>query len=139
MKTIDFVKLIPLTGLDLTLTFSGNGAGTGKMFKNGSIVIDLTTGQASGSTLTITTPVSFRVLDIFSVHKNSTAYKWTLKNDTATISPEITVGSSGDEIDKVTKIANDKYEFTKGDDDLVISLDSTGDGIAAYYIKIQFI
>ena len=138
MKTINLVKMMPPTGRELTVTFSGTGAGTAKLYSYGYIVVRVTTTQQSSSTITITTPVSFRILDMFSIHSNGTAYKWTLKNNTTDLVPEVTVASDND-IDRAIKIDNAEYEFLIDDDDLVISLDGTGAGLAEYYIKIQFI
>ena len=138
MKPFDLIKMMPPTGLALTATVSGTGAGTAKLFSYGYIVVRVTTTQQSSSTITITTPVSFRILDMVSIHSNGTAYKWTLKNNTTDLVPEFTVASDND-IDRAIKIDNAEYEFLIDDDDLVISLDGTGAGLAEYYIKIQFI
>ena len=139
MKTIDLIKMMPPDGLDLTVTFSGTGAGTAKLFSYGYIVVRVTTTQQSNTTMTITTPISFRILDIFSIHSDATSYKWTLQNNTSGITSEITVAASDDDIDRAISLDNAQYEFTDGDDDLVISLDATAAGLAEYYIKIQFI
>ena len=139
MKTIDLIKMMPPTGLALTATFSGTGAGTAKLFSYGYIVVRTTTTQASGSTITITTPVSFRILDMFSIHSDTVTYKWTLKNDSSDVIPEVEVLGNDNDIDRAIKIDNGEYEFLIDDDDLVISLDGTGAGLAEYYIKIQFI
>lgn len=139
MKTINLVKMMPPTGRELTVAFSGSGAGTAKLFSYGYIVVRTTTTQASGTTITITTPVSFRVLDMFSIHSDSQTYKWTLKNDSSDVIPEVEVLGNDNDIDRAIKIDNGEYEFLIDDDDLVISLDGTGAGLAEYYIKIQFI
>ena len=139
MKTINLVKMMPPTGRELTVAFSGSGEGTAKLFSYGYIVVRVTTTQQVSSTITITTPVSFRVLDMFSIHSDSVTYKWTLKNDSTAVVPEVLVDSSDNDIDRAIKIDNAQYEFTKGDDDLVISLGTPGAGLAEYYIKIQFI
>ena len=139
MKTFDLIKMMPPTGLALTATVSGTGAGTAKLFSYGYIVVRVTTTQQSSSTITITTPVSFRILDMFSIHSDSQTYKWTLKNDSSDVIPEVTVAGNDNDIDRAIKIDNGEYEFLIDDDDLVISLDGSGAGLAEYYIKIQFI
>ena len=139
MKTINLSKMKPPTGRSLTATFSGTGAGTAKLYSYGYIIVRVTTTQQASSTITITTPVSFRVLDMFSLHSDGTSFKWTLKNNTTAVIPEVTVAASDNDIDRAVKIDNAQYEFTKDDNDLVISLDATGAGLAEYRIKIQFI
>ncbi len=139
MKTIDFVKLIPPTGLALGLTFDGDGAGSAKIFREGLIVLKLTTGLGTSKKVTLTTPTSFRVLDAWSVHSNGTSAKWTLQNASTAISTEVTMAASNEDIDVVIDIDNDEYEFTDGDDDLVVANDATAVALFELYIKIQFI
>ena len=142
MKSVNYTKLNSATGLDLTLTFSGTGAGTGKMYAyqgGGRIIIETTTTAQASKTITITTPVSFRILDVFSIHSNNTNSKWTIKNNTTAISSLIEMAASDTDIDRAIEIANAQYEFTEDDDDLVIDIDATGAALAIWVFDIQFI
>ena len=139
MKTIDFVKLIPPTGLALTLAFDGDGAGTALMFREGLIVLKLTTGLGTSDKVTLTTPTSFRVLDAWSVHSNATSALWTLRNGNNAIASEVTMEAVNEDIDHIIDINNDEYEFVDGDDDLVVINSSLAIALFELYIKIQFI
>lgn len=139
MKTIDFVKLIPPTGLALTPTFSTDGAGTALMFREGLIVLKLTTGLGTSDKVTLTTPTSFRVLDAWSVHSNATSALWTLRNGNNAIASEVTMEAVNEDIDHIIDINNDEYEFVDGDDDLVVINSSLAIALFELYIKIQFI
>ena len=141
MKSVNLTKLDSATGLPLTLTFNDAGAGTGKMYAyqgGGRIVIDITTAIALSKKVTITTPVSFRVLDVFSIHKNGTKSLWTLKNDGTAITSLIDMVSE-DDIDRAVSIKNVSYEFTEDDDDLVIDINGTGAALAIWVFDIQFV
>ena len=138
MKSNDFLRLIPPTGLELTLTFDGDGAGTALMFREGLIVLKLTTGLGTTKKVTLTTPTSFRVLDVWSVHSNGTGAEWTLRNGDNAISTEVAMVNITD-IDRVVDIDNDKYEFVDGDDDLVVINSASGIALFELYIKIQYI
>ena len=140
MKSIDFVQLIPLTGLDLgSLTFEGTGAGSAKIFQDGTIVVETTTTAEANKTITLKTPVSFRILDVFSIHNDATSAKWTIKNNTTAITSLIVMGASDTDIDRAISIDNAQYEFTADDDDLVIAIDNTAAALAIWVFKIQFI
>ena len=142
MKSINRTKLDSATGLDLTLTFNGAGAGTGKMYAyqgGGRIVIDITTAIALSKKVTITTPVAFRILDVYSIHSDNTNSKWTVKNTTTAISSLIVMAASDTDIDRAIELANAQYEFAEDDDDLVIDIDSTGAALAIWVFDIQFV
>ena len=139
MKSNDFLRLIPPTGLALTLTFDGDGAGTAKIYREGLIVLQITTGIGTSKQVTLTTPTSFRVLDVWSVHSDGTSAKWTLKNDTSSITSLIVMAASDTDIDRAISIDDAEYEFVDGDDDLVVTNDGTGIALFELYIKIQYI
>ncbi len=127
MKSIDFVQLVPLTGLDLTVTLSGTGAATAKLFQNGRIYINVTTTLEVSKTLTLNVPTSLRVIDVRTIHNNATAASIQIKNDTTAVTSVIVAAAVDKDVDGVHTatagtIDDAQYEFTEGDDDLVVAV-----------------
>ena len=139
MKSINQFKLIPLTGLDLTLTFSGTGAGTAKLYQDGTIVVIATTTFQASKTCTITIPVALSILDVFSIHKDATSAKWTIKNTTTAITSLIVMAASDTDIDRAISIDDAQADFVEDDDDLVIDIDATGAALAKWVFNVQFL
>lgn len=140
MKSVNFVKLNSVTGLPLTLTFEGSGVGTGRMYADGTIVVETTTTSEANKTITLTTPVAFRVLDVYSIHNDTVRAQWTIKNTGSAITSLIDMAGAGDKaIDRAISVATGNYEFKEDDDDLVIAIDSTGAALAIWVFNIQFI
>ena len=143
MKSVNLTKLDSATGLPLTLTFEGTGAGTGRMYAyqgGGRIVVETTTTSEANKKITLTTPVAFRILDVYSIHNDTTQAKWTIKNTTTAITSLIDMAGAGDKaIDRAISIVNAQYEFAEDDDDLVIAIDATGAALAIWVFDIQFV
>lgn len=140
MKSRDAQKLIPLQGLDLgALVFSGTGAGQAIIYPDGKIVVIATTTFQASKTCTIKTPYTFRLLDVYSIHLDSTSAKWTIKNNTSAITSLIVMAASDTDIDRAISIDNAQYGFSEDDDDLVIDIDATGAALAVWVFKIQFL
>ena len=124
MKSIDRIKLFPLTGLALGVTLEGTGAATAKIYPNGRIYINVTTTLENSKTLTLTTPYSLRVLDVKTIHGDGTASSLVLKNGSTAITSTIVAAASDKDVDGVRvatagTIYDAQYEFIEGDDDMV--------------------
>lgn len=139
IKSIDQFKLIPLTGLDLSLTFSGTGAGTAKLYPNGTIVVIATTTFQASKICTITTPVALTITAVRSIHKDGTSAKWTIKNGSNALSDEVTMAASDTDLDFASKIIDSEADFVEDDDDLIISLDATGAALAKWIFDVNFL
>ena len=139
MKSTNQFQLIPLTGLDLSLTFSGTGAGTAKLYANGTIVVIATTTFQASKTCTITIPVALTVTDGRSIHKDSTESEWTIKNNTTAITSLIVMAAVNKDIDRAISIDGAQADFVEDDDDLVIDIDATGADLAKWIFDVNFI
>jgi hypothetical protein len=117
------------TGFSLTATLSGTGSATALLYSD-KIVVDAAAAQHS-KTITLTTPLGFKVLDAYSIHGNGTSSTWQLKNDSTALSDTVTAAASDTDIDRVTELDDAQWEFTKDDDDLVIDI-----GTAAFTGRI---
>lgn len=131
MRSREFWKYLITNadGVSLTATLSGTGSATAKLFPD-KIIVDCSAAQ-TGKTITLTTPIGFKVLDAFTIHGNATGSKVQIKNNTGAITDEITAAASDKDIDRATTIDDDYWEFNKDDDDLVIAV-----GTAAFTGRI---
>lgn len=122
MNSREFWKYLAAnpTGESLTATLSGTGSATAKLFAD-KIIIDASAAQVD-KTITLTTPMGFKVLDAYSIHGNATSSVWQLKNGSTALSDAVTAAASDTDIDRVTELDDAQWEFAKDDDDLVIAI-----------------
>lgn len=123
MNSREFWKYLAAnpTGKALTTTLSGTGSATAKIFAD-KIIVDVTTAAQVDKTITLTTPVSFKVLDAFTIHGDANDCTVQLKNNTDAITDAISIAASDTDIDRAIEIDDDYDDFTKDDDDLVIAV-----------------
>ena len=103
-----------------TATLSGTGSATVK-YVDDKIVVDCSAAQAS-KTITIPTPLDFKIVDVMTIHANTTACTVQVKNGASAVSDAISIGTGGTDIDKAGTIDTTKAVFAAGDDDLVIAI-----------------
>jgi len=104
----------------LDITFSGDGVGTAWITGN-YIIINVTTAAQLGKTLTLTTPIDFDFVNMWSIKGNGTgSVVLTAKNTAGLITDAISLTTADKSIDKATDIIDLYRSFTAGDDDLVI-------------------
>ena len=110
--------------LDLDITFSGVGAGTAYI-RNDKLYLDVTTAAAvSATSMTLTTPISFKIVDAMSIRNGGNAAVIDVLNGaggTSVITTALTQAADTD-IDRAVKINDAASSFSAGDDDLVISI-----------------
>ena len=125
MKSYDFWKYFETNpaGIALTCTLSGTGSATALLLPTGKIIVDASAAQA-GKTITLTTPVAFKVLDAMSIHGDGTGCVFQLKNGSNALTTTVTVAGSDKDIDRATSVDDAYDDFATGDDDLVIAITS---------------
>ena len=123
LKSSDWYKQ-QYNQLDCTLTFSGVGAGTA-FIRNDKLYIDVTTAAAVSTTsITLSTPMSFKIIDVYAIRNGGNAAVIDLLNGaggTSIITTALTQAADTD-IDRAVKINDAANSFTEGDDDLVVSV-----------------
>jgi len=124
-------------GIALTVTLAGTGAATAKLLPNGKIIVDAVAAQHT-NTITLTTPVSFKVVDAKFVNGGALACALTIKNGSGAITDALTPAAGADKVVARAGTVDDTYTaFTKGDDDLVLS-PATANLTGQVIIEIQF-
>ena len=118
-------------GVVITSTPSGSaGTCTATMYPDGKITAAITTAStAQKTTVTIATPLSFKVIDakqqhILPTNAGATAVNGTVKNGTDVISAVFETASLG-VIERSATIDPTYTSFTRDDDDLVILVSSS--------------
>jgi len=115
----DFAALANGLPVPLDITFSSTGAGTAWISGN-YIIIDITTAIALDTTITLTTPIDFDFVNMWSIKGNAQAgVVLTAKNASGLITDAISLTTADKTIDKATDIIDLYRSFTTGDDDLV--------------------
>ena len=109
--------------VDLTVTLGSTGTGNAQLFKN-RIIVNLA-AALHANTVTITTPIGFRIVNVFSITEAASAATIIVKNGAGVITSTITMTADKD-IDRVTSIDDQYSTFLRGDDDLVLTI-----GVAA--------
>jgi len=122
------------TGESLTVTMGGTGSATAKIFAD-KIIVDASAAEAA-KTITLTTPMSFKVLDMFTIHGDTTACTVQLKNNTDAVTDAVSLAASDTDIDRAIEIDDAYDDFTKDDDDLVLAI-GTGAFTGRVVIMIQ--
>lgn len=121
MRSREFWKYLITNadGVSLTATLSGTGSATAKLFPD-KIIVDCSAAEHA-KTVTLTTPIGFKILDVWTVHGNATSCTVQVKNGSTAVSDAISIAASDKDIDRATTLDDAQWEFTKDDDDLVIA------------------
>ena len=109
--------------VDLTCTLSSTGAANAQLLGN-HIIVNLA-AALHVNTVTITTPIGFRITDVYSICEAASAATVIVKNSAGVITSTITMTADTD-VDRVTTIDDAYNTFLRGDDDLVLTI-----GVAA--------
>ena len=112
-------KMINLQPVDLTCTLSSTGAATA-VLSGKQIIVNLV-AALHAHTVTITTPIGFRVLNAHSICEAASAATWIIKNGAGVITSTQTMTADKD-LDVATTIDDTYSTFARGDDDLVITI-----------------
>ena len=104
------------------LTLTQAGAGTGSAFIQGNqIIIDVAAVAVNDPAMTLSTPISFRIIDVRAITTAGTAAVLDIDNGTASVLGGATLTMAGDtDLIRATEIDDAEWEFTAGDDDLKI-------------------
>lgn len=116
-------KMVNNQPVDLTCTLSSTGAANAVLLGK-QIIVNLA-AALHAHTVTITTPIGFRVLNAHSICEAASAATLIIKNGAGVITSTLTMTADKD-IDKPTSIDDDYSTFERGDDDLVLTI-----GVAA--------
>ena len=102
------------------LTLTQTGAGSGKAVIQGNqIIFDVADVAVNDYAMTVTTPISFRVIDVYAISTASTAAVLDIDNGTSSVLGGNTLTMAGDtDLIRATEIDDAQWEFTAGDDDL---------------------
>lgn len=103
-----------------TATLSGTGSATVKYIDD-KIIVDAVDAQAA-KTITIPTPIGFKVLDVMTIHGDDVACTVQVKNGGSAVSDAISIGASDKDINRASTIDDAYDDFAAGDDDLVIAV-----------------
>ena len=112
-------KILNGQPVDLTTTLSSTGAATAVLL--GKQIIVNMAAALHAHTVTITTPIGFRVLNAYSICEAASAATVIVKNGSGVISSTITMTADKD-IDVITSIDDTYSTFARGDDDLVLTI-----------------
>ena len=105
---------------ELTLTQTGAGTGTA-VIQGNQIIFDVADVAVNDYAMTVTTPISFRVIDVYAISTASTAAVLDIDNGTSSVLGGNTLTMAGDtDLIRATEIDDAEWEFTAGDDDLKI-------------------
>ena len=103
---------------ELTLTQTGAGSGTA-VIQGNQIIFDVADVAVNDYAMTVTTPISFRIIDVRAITTAGTAAVLDIDNGTASVLGGATLTMAGDtDLIRATEIDDDNCEFTAGDDDL---------------------
>ena len=104
------------------LTLTQAGAGTGAAFIQGNqIIIDVADVAVNDPAMTLSTPISFRILDVYAITNAATAAVLDVNNGSTSVLGGATLTMAGDtDLIRASEIDDAQWEFTAGDDDLKI-------------------
>ena len=125
MKTRDYLNKFfhffrDPRGIDLTCTLSGTGTAAAKMTQR-NIVIDLAAAQHT-KTVTITTPIAFKVLNAHIIASGTTDSGLAVQNGSTAITDAIAHGTADKAVVNAGTIDDAQYAFAKDDDDLTLAV-----------------
>ena len=123
-------------GVTLTVTMEGTGSATALMTPYGLIIVDADTAEAS-KYINLSTPLSFKVIDVHTIHGDTTACTVTISNAGSAISDAISLAASDTDIDRAAEIDDAYDDFTYDDNDLRIDV-GTDILIGRVIIHIQY-
>ena len=105
---------------ELTLTQAGAGTGTAHIQGN-QIIIDVSDVAVNDPAMTLSTPISFRVIDVRAISTAGTAAVLDIDNGSTSVLGGATLTMAGDtDVIRATEIDDAQWEFTAGDDDLKV-------------------
>ena len=103
---------------ELTLTQTGAGTGTA-VIQGNQIIFDVAAVAVNDYAMTVTTPISFRIIDVYAISTAATAAVLDIDNGTSSVLGGDKLTMSGDtDVVRATEIDDAQWEFTAGDDDL---------------------
>ena len=103
---------------ELTLTQTGAGTGTA-VIQGNQIIFDVAAVAVNDYAMTVNTPISFRIIDVYAISTAATAAVLDIDNGTSSVLGGDKLTMSGDtDVIRATEIDDAQWEFTAGDDDL---------------------
>ena len=102
------------------LTLTQAGAGTGSAVIQGNqIIFDVAAVAVNDYAMTVTTPISFRIIDVRAISTAATAAVLDIDNGTSSVLGGEKLTMSGDtDVVRAVEIDDAQWEFSAGDDDL---------------------
>ena len=105
---------------ELTLTQAGAGTGSA-VIQGDQIIIDVADVAVNDPAMTLSTPISFRIVDVKAISTAGTAAVLDVDNGSSSVLGGATLTMSGDtDIIRATEIDDAQWEFSAGDDDLKV-------------------
>ena len=105
---------------ELTLTQAGAGTGSA-VIQGNQIIFDVAAVAVNDPAMTISTPISFRVIDVYAITTAATAAVLDVNNGGNSVLGGATLTMAGDtDLIRATEIDDAQWEFTAGDDDLKV-------------------
>ena len=104
------------------LTLTQTGAGSGKAVIQGNqIIFDVADVAVNDYAMRVSTPISFRIIDVKAISTAGTAAVLDIDNGSSSVLGGATLTMAGDtDIIRATEIDDANWEFTAGDDDLSV-------------------
>ena len=103
---------------ELTLTQAGAGTGTA-VIQGNQIIFDVAAVAVNDYAMTVTTPISFRIIDVRAISTAATAAVLDIDNGTSSVLGGEKLTMSGDtDVVRAVEIDDAQWEFSAGDDDL---------------------
>jgi len=103
---------------ELTLTQTGAGTGTA-VIQGNQIIFDVAAVAVNDYAMTVTTPISFRIIDVRAISTAATAAVLDIDNGTSSVLGGEKLTMSGDtDVVRAVEIDDAQWEFSAGDDDL---------------------
>ena len=104
----------------LTLTQAGAGSGTA-VIQGNKLIIDVADVAVGDPAMTLSTPISFRILDVYAISTAGTAAVLDVDNGSTSLLGGATLTMAGDtDLIRATEIDDAQWEFSAGDDDLKV-------------------
>tara|TARA_R110002051_G_scaffold71043_2_gene128082 strand:+ start:200 stop:628 length:429 start_codon:yes stop_codon:yes gene_type:complete len=105
---------------ELTLTQAGAGTGSA-VIQGNQIIFDVAAVAVNDPAMTISTPISFRVIDVYAITTAATAAVLDVNNGGNSVLGGTVLTMAGDtDLIRASEIDDAEWEFTAGDDDLKI-------------------
>lgn len=143
MRTKEFWKYFENnpTGQSLTVSVDHTeSSATATIYPTGLILVDVTTASAgTAAAATINTPVDFTVQDVFARNAAGVVgtYSVDVKNNTTAITDSMSINGDNDVV-RPSTIDYDQIDFSKDDDDLVVSVSGSSAGEVIVALTINF-